>query len=452
MADQRIILSVTELNAEVNQLLSQGFPALWIEGEISNLARPRSGHLYFSLKDSGAQLRCAMFRNRAMSCQLEIENGMKVVARGQVGLYEPRGDYQFIVSRMEDAGEGQLQRQFEALKQKLSEEGLFDAADKQELPAFPRHIGVITSPSGAAIRDILNVLKRRCPQIPVTIYPVAVQGEQAKGEIVKALRQANRDKRELPCDVLILARGGGSLEDLWPFNEEIVARAIHDSALPVISGVGHEVDFTIADFVADQRAPTPSAAAELVSPDMQALSQQLDRLNIQLLTRQARYLQQQQHTLNNLTQRLNTQQPTRKLQQNAQRLDELDMRLQQAAQRKLLQQQEKLQHLHSRLHNQSPIRDIKLSQQTLQQTSQQLEQLIRLRLEKHQDALRLAAAKLDAYSPLATLDRGYSLARDQRKRLIKSVKQVKPGQSIVTQLADGELDCVVERVQTGSLL
>lgn len=452
MSDQRIVLSVTELNAEVNQLLSQGFPALWVEGEISNLARPRSGHLYFSLKDSGAQLRCAMFRNRAMSCQLDIENGMKVVARGQVGLYEPRGDYQFIVSRMEDAGEGQLQRQFEALKQKLNEAGLFAEENKQALPTFPQHIGVITSPSGAAIRDILNVLKRRCPQIPVTVYPVAVQGANAKGEIVKALRQANQDKRELPCDVLILARGGGSLEDLWPFNEEVVARAVHDSALPVISGVGHEVDFTIADFVADQRAPTPSAAAELVSPDMQALSQQLDRLNMQLLARQARLLQTQQHTLNNLSQRLQAQQPTRKLEQNAQRLDELDMRLQRALQQKLQQQQDKFQHLSSRLQTRSPQGAILLHQQRLQQTRAQLEQLMAQRLEEQHNTLQLAAAKLDAYSPLATLSRGYSLARDQRKRLIKSVQQVKPGQSIVTQLADGELDCVVERVQTGSLL
>ncbi len=451
MSDPRTILSVTALNAEVNQLLSQGFPALWVEGEISNLSRPRSGHLYFSLKDANAQLRCAMFRNRALSCQLTLENGMKVLARGQVGLYEPRGDYQFIISRLEDAGEGQLQRQFEALKQRLSAAGLFAAEHKQTLPAMPRHIGVITSPSGAAIRDILNVLHRRCPQIPITVYPVAVQGAQAQGEIVQALHQANQDQRALPCDVLILARGGGSLEDLWPFNEEAVAHAIHASALPVIAGVGHEVDVTIADFVADQRAPTPSAAAELVSPDMQTLSQQLDRLQMQLVARQARYLQQQQQTLHTLSQRLQAQQPTRKLEQNAQRLDELELRLQRALQQKVVQQQQRQQHLQARLQQRSPHGAILLQQQHIQQIRQQLAQLITQQLEEQQNTLQLAAAKLDAYSPLATLSRGYSLARDQRKRLIRSVKQVKPGQSIVTQLADGELDCVVERVQTGSL-
>jgi exodeoxyribonuclease VII large subunit len=450
MSDQRIILSVSQLNNEVSQLLSRGFPSLWVEGEISNLSRPRSGHLYFSLKDEQAQLRCAMFRARAMKSNLNIENGMQIIAKGQVGLYEPRGDYQFIVSSIEEAGAGALQLQFTALKQQLAEQGLFDAEDKQPLPEYPRHIGVITSPSGAAIRDILNVLQRRCAHIPVTIYPVAVQGEQAKTEIVAALRRANNDRRELPCDVLILARGGGSLEDLWAFNEEIVARAIHDSKLPVISGVGHEIDFTIADFVADQRAPTPSAAAELISQDSAVLSQHLQRNLQQLNTQLQRYLQNQHTRLQHLSARLTTQRPESKLQQQNQRLDELDSRLYQALTRNLSRRQDKLNHLSSALQQQSPRPLLRQHRHDLTRMQHQLELLMVQKLDKQQDQLQLHAARLDAYSPLSTLKRGYSLAYDKKRRLVRSVKQLKPGQTLTTQLADGSIESTVEQVQRDS--
>ncbi|MCK5665265.1 MAG: exodeoxyribonuclease VII large subunit, partial [Thiotrichaceae bacterium] len=252
-SSNRTILNVSELNAEVNQLLTRGFPLLWVEGEISNLVRPASGHLYFTLKDNKSQIRSAMFRNRNMKLTIQPENGMKVLVRGRVGLYEPRGDYQLIAEHMEDAGIGQLQRQFEALKKKLSDAGLFAEEHKKELPEYPKRIGVITSPTGAAVRDILQVLSRRSPHTPVLIYPTAVQGEVSKTQIEMAIRKANLDKK---CDVLILARGGGSIEDLWSFNEENVAKAVYNSGIPIVCGVGHEIDFTIADFVADLRAPT----------------------------------------------------------------------------------------------------------------------------------------------------------------------------------------------------
>src|SRR5579859_4685596 len=261
----RRILSVSELNRAARGLLEGGFPILWVEGEISNLAQPGSGHLYFSLKDAQAQVRCALFRNRGMLLRFKPANGMKVLVRGRVSLYEPRGDYQFLVESMEDAGHGALQRAFEALKERLAQEGLFDAALKRPLPQVPKTIGVVTSPTGAAIRDILSVIRRRHPLARVIVYTVPVQGVGAAAKIAAMLGLASRRGE---CDVLILARGGGSLEDLWAFNEEPVARAIRASAIPVVSGVGHEIDFTIADFAADLRAPTPTGAAELVTPDL----------------------------------------------------------------------------------------------------------------------------------------------------------------------------------------
>src|SRR5579871_6168918 len=269
---ERKVISVSDLNRAARGLLEGGFPLLWVEGEISNLARPASGHLYFSLKDSQAQVRCALFRNRNLLLRFKPADGMHVLVRGRVSLYEPRGDYQFIAEHMEEAGHGALQRAFEELKQKLTAEGLFDAARKRPLPAAPRSIGVITSPSGAALRDILSVIRRRYPLARVVLYPVPVQGEGSGAKIAAMLRTASE---RADAEVLILARGGGSLEDLWAFNEENVARAIRASRIPVVSGVGHETDFTIADFAADLRAATPSAAAELIVPDGEALRRYL---------------------------------------------------------------------------------------------------------------------------------------------------------------------------------
>ncbi|HKX58724.1 MAG TPA: exodeoxyribonuclease VII large subunit, partial [Steroidobacteraceae bacterium] len=258
---------MSRLNREARALLETGLPSLWITGELSNLSRPASGHWYFSLKDEGAQVRCAMFRQRNLSVRVAPRDGMQVLLRARVGLYEARGEFQLVVDHLEEAGEGELRRRFEALKLKLAAEGLFDAARKRPLPRFPRRIGVVTSPTGAALRDVLHVLGRRFPSVPVLLYPVPVQGAGAAREIASMLAVADR-RRDV--DVLLLVRGGGSLEDLWAFNDEALARAIAGVGLPVISGIGHEIDFTIADFVADLRAPTPSAAAEIAVPDAAA--------------------------------------------------------------------------------------------------------------------------------------------------------------------------------------
>jgi exodeoxyribonuclease VII large subunit len=331
---QRDVYSVSRLNREARGLLESAFPRLWVEGEISNLARPVSGHLYFTLKDARAQVSCALFRNRATRLGFSPENGSQVLIQAQVSLYEARGNYQLIVNQMEEAGDGALRRAFEQLKNRLHKEGLFEAQHKQPLPRLPRCIGVITSPSGAAIRDVLTVLRRRFPGIPVIIYPTQVQGETAAGQIVAAIQTA--DSRA-ECDVLLLTRGGGSLEDLWPFNEEVVARAVFACKLPMVSAVGHEIDFVITDFVADQRAATPSAAAELLSPDQTELDNRFRQLDSRLYALLRQRLQQHRDQLNWLTKRMQQSHPGRQLQQQAQRLDDLELRLSRAWQHQAAQ-------------------------------------------------------------------------------------------------------------------
>ena len=444
MPTERLVLSISQLNAEVSQLLSQGFAAVWVEGEISNFTCASSGHLYLTLKDAGAQVRCALFKGNAMRLKLNPRNGLKVVARGKIGLYEPRGDYQMVLDTMEEAGEGALQRQFEALKQQLQAQGLFADVHKQALPSFPRAIGVVTSPTGAAIRDIINVLKRRCPQIPVLVYPVLVQGEGAKEQIAQAIAQADREQR---CEVLIVARGGGSIEDLWAFNEEIVAQAIYQCSLPIISGVGHEIDFTIADFVADQRAPTPSAAAELVSPDMQALQQRVQQLKLQLWRFQQRQLQSAYQQVQQLSQRLNQQRPTQKLQQKAQRLDELDLRLNAAIQRRLQQQHLRLTHLQTRLQQRSPQRQLQQQHAQLERLQTRLQRALQQRMDKAHSRFVLQVSKLKTLSPLATLERGYSITQNAQGHLITQSAQVSIGDTLITRVAQGQIESVVTKIQ-----
>ena len=444
MPTERLVLSISQLNAEVSQLLNQGFAAVWVEGEISNFTRASSGHLYLTLKDAGAQVRCALFKGNAMRLKLNPRNGLKVVARGKIGLYEPRGDYQMVLDTMEEAGEGALQRQFEALKQQLQAQGLFADVHKQALPSFPRAIGVVTSPTGAAIRDIINVLKRRCPQIPVLVYPVLVQGEGAKEQITQAIAQADREQR---CEVLIVARGGGSIEDLWAFNEELVAQAIYQCSLPIISGVGHEIDFTIADFVADQRAPTPSAAAELVSPDMQALQQRVQQLKLQLWRFQQRQLQSAYQQVQQLSQRLNQQRPTQKLQQKAQRLDELDLRLNAAIQRRLQQQHLRLTHLQTRLQQRSPQRHLQQQHAQLERLQTRLQRALQQRMDKAHSRFVLQVSKLKTLSPLATLERGYSITQNAQGHVITQAAQVSVGETLITRVAQGQIESVVTKTQ-----
>ena len=448
LTNNRTILSVADLNAEVNQLLIRGFPLLWVEGEISNLSRPSSGHLYFSLKDNKSQIRSAMFRNRNMKLSIKPENGMKVLVRGRVGLYEPRGDYQLIVEHMEDAGVGQLQKQFEALKLKLSQAGLFDEANKKELPEYPKRIGIITSPTGAAIRDILHVLGRRSPHTPILIYPVAVQGDASKTQIEAAIRQANLETNvDKKCDVIILTRGGGSIEDLWSFNEENVAKAIYRSEIPIICGVGHEIDFTIADFVADMRAPTPSAAAELITADRVQLLTDVIQTRLWLQQTIQKNIQEKQQKLNWLEARLQLQKPSTRIEQQSQRIDELESRLLQSLNQQLDYKKIKLNDLQSRLLNNNPSKKIPQQKTALKLKRSQLIQAIKAKIYHCNSSFKIQMATLDSISPLKTLDRGYVIIKnDASNRIITSINQLNPELKIKIQLKDGEATASINKV------
>lgn len=433
---KRTVYSVSELNKTIRGLLESQFPLLWIEGEISNLAQPASGHIYFTLKDAKAQVRCAMFKGKKQLLRFNPSNGQQVLIRAKVGLYEARGEFQVIAEHMEEAGDGALLREFEELKAKLAKEGLFDEKLKQAIPELPKRIGVITSGTGAAIRDVLSVLQRRFPSIPVQIYPVAVQGENAVPEITKALFQASRRK---DCDVLLLVRGGGSLEDLWAFNEEQVARAILLCDIPVISGVGHEVDVTIADFTADQRAATPSAAAELVSPNQQTyihkfqsfqrnlirqIENRLDRLN-----EQAKWLQN----------RLKIQHPSSQLMQQSQQLDDLVLSLQESFQSLITDKKHELKYSMQSLISNRPDQFIDYQKIQLEDLTSRLVYVSEQTVENKQQQLANLSRTLQAVSPLNTLSRGYSITRNAQGETISRANQVKKGDIITTQLQQGEI-------------
>ncbi len=388
------IYSVSELNHESNVLLSSHFETVWVTGEISNLSRPSSGHIYFSLKDDNAQIRCACFRFQQQKIDFTLENGQEIIVRAQVGLYEPRGDFQLIVQEMKLAGAGKLQIAFEKLKKELEKAGFFDDKNKKPLPIFPKHIGIVTSPTAAALRDILKVLKKRFPSIPVTIYPTLVQGDLAAAQIASAIQSANQ---HAVCDTLILARGGGSIEDLWPFNEAVVARAIFDSEIPIITGIGHQTDFTIADFVADVRAPTPSAAAEMATPDRAELLDQLSHYYQRLS--QLIHAQLQLHRTHLLHLQKRLQHPGEKLRQQSQQLDQLEMHLLRIMQHQLTLRKEKMAHYAQLLHN---------------------------------------------LSPLNVLQRGFSIMRlKDTNMIIKKCSDVRTNDRIVTQFVDGEVESIV---------
>ena len=398
-APEQAAITVSQLNHRVKALLEKGIARLWIEGEISNIARPASGHLYFSLKDDSAQIRAAFFRQRQRGPTVNLKNGDRVLVFGRVSLYEPRGDYQLIIEQVEPAGEGALKREYDKLRNKLAAEGLFDEDRKQALPELPQRVGVITSPSGAAIRDILSVLRRRFPAVPVTIYPAAVQGEAAPGELMTAMSDAVRRNE---VDVLIIGRGGGSLEDLWAFNNEQLARAMADCPIPIVSAVGHEVDFTIADFIADVRAPTPSGAVELVVPD------RIDWLR----------------TVNRLAQRV-ARLGQRALEDHAQELDYLARRL---------------------LVN-SPTAGVARHGDRLRELRGRMTSGMRQRMIGVEHRLQLAVRALHSVSPLATLDRGYAIVMDAASgAALTSAGTVKAGSDIRARLSSGELLATVTDV------
>jgi exodeoxyribonuclease VII large subunit len=395
----RDIYTVGRLNREARLLLEAGLPPLWVEGELSNFSSPASGHWYFTLKDRDAQIRCAMFRARNLGTGFRPRDGQQVMLRARVSLYEPRGDFQLLVESMEDAGEGALRREFEKLKARLAAEGLFEAALKRPLPAMPRRIAVITSPTGAAVRDILHILARRFPPAAVLVYPVPVQGAAAAEAIVQAIDRASAGRE---CDVLILARGGGSIEDLWCFNDERVARAIRRCSLPVVTGVGHEIDFTIADFAADVRAPTPSGAAELVVPDrltlLAALRAGMSRLRLSISRQVSRNTER--HL--SLAARLQRAHPGSQLAQQAQRLDDFDQRLRKSWERQL----QRLQH-----------------------------------------RLLLAQRGLDAISPLATMERGFAIVATSRGALVTDAAQIAVGDALALRFARGGASASVTAIQ-----
>ncbi len=417
------IYTPSELNREARIHLEAGFGHVLVEGEISNLSRPASGHIYFSLKDDKAQLACALFRSNARGVGFKPENGMLVRAGGRVSLYEARGNYQLIADSLVRAGEGLLRAKFELLKNNLAAEGLFEQAHKKPLPPYPRRIAVITSPSGAALRDILNVLCRRWPLAQVRVYAVPVQGEAAAPAIEKALAAANRHGW---AEVIIAGRGGGSLEDLWPFNEEAVARAIYASALPVVSAVGHETDFSIADFAADLRAPTPSAAAELVSPDSEALRRTLDAQVERLRQRMLTALQQRAQHLDHLLHRLQQRHPGQRLRDHRERLRQSRQRLLRQGLRIVPDRRRQLQSL--RDHRLLPL----------------AARLVPERRRRLQDLART----LHAVSPLPTLARGYAIVTDANSgAVIRSVAEVETGQELVSQLRDGRIHSHAEAVE-----
>jgi exodeoxyribonuclease VII large subunit len=439
------ILSVSQLNSATSQLLAEHFMTVTVEGELSNLAAPASGHLYFTLKDANAQVRCAMFRTQQRRLNFKPENGKQVIVKAQVSLYEPRGDYQLIIEDLQAAGDGRLRQAFDDLKLKLSKEGLFDTAHKKTLPVLPNAIGVISSATGAALHDILTVLKRRFAAIPVFIYPVTVQGEQAKYDIAKAIALANQRQ---DCDVLIVGRGGGSLEDLWAFNEEIVARAIFASDIPIISAVGHETDVTIADFVADFRAPTPSAAAEQASPDVAQWLSRFVQLESRLQQHIQRRLNQYQQSLDWLGKRLEQQSIAQKLARNTQRLNALELRLTQAMHNKLHHQQSHLAVKTAQLWRYNPADTIRNYQQRQVYLTKRLLSAHEQQLKQLKQRLATASQTLHAVSPLATLNRGYALTIEPHTgQIVRTSSQINVGDVLETRLARGSFLSEVKTIK-----
>jgi len=438
------IYTPSELNREVRMHIEMGFPRILLEAEISNLSRPASGHLYFSLKDDKAQIRCALFRSAAARLSVRPENGMKVLARGRISLYEPRGDFQLIVDDLQDAGEGLLRRQFEELKKKLEAEGLFEQAYKQSLPEFPQRIGVVTSPGGAAVRDILHVLKRRWPVARVLLYPVSVQGSEAPAEILAAIHSANAHHW---AEILIVGRGGGSLEDLAAFNDEAVARAVFSSGIPVISAVGHETDFSICDFVADLRAPTPSAAAELATPDRLALKESFAREERQLQRRMRSRLERETQRLDHMAHRLQQRHPASALAEQARRLGNLQATLLRITKRQLSERLNTLDILSRRLRIHHPGRKLPELAKRVSAARQSLHRIIQDGLAQRRRSLHELARTLNAVSPLETIGRGYAVVTSARSGdVVSSVGQAQAGQTIITQLRDGRLTGVVDTI------
>jgi len=448
-SQQNNIYNISKLNSEIKRLLEGNFGRVWVNAEISNFVAPSSGHWYFTLKDARSQIKCAMFKGKNRSVSFLPKNGQQIMVRANISVYEPRGDYQLLVDMMDVAGDGLLQQQFEQLKCQLASEGLFASEHKQALPQHVKRIGVITSPTGAAIQDVLSVLKRRNPLVEIVVYPCQVQGQYAAGEIINALNLANQRNE---VDLLLLTRGGGSLEDMWCFNDENLARTIFKSRLPIISAVGHEIDVTMSDFVADYRAPTPSAAAEIAVSSTQEQGSRLVHLSQQLLGLINGKLHQHNTRLQRLYTRIVAQDPKYKLAQQAQYLDELSGRLQLSISKTLGQHQQKANQLDQRLHQQSPQNAI------TQQSERQQQLLIRLKMamsqlqNAKQAKLHSVMREINSVSPLATLERGYSITYNASGEVVKSTKQLNVGDTLTSQLHHGSITSVVSATDTNSTI
>lgn len=450
------VLTVSQLNGSVRELLEFNYGRIWLRGELSNVSAPSSGHLYFTLKDDQAQVRAAMFKGARTAARLQQppQNGQQVLVRARVSLYVPRGDYQLLVEHLEDAGLGALQQAYEMLKARLAAEGLFATERKRPLPANPRGVAVLTSPSGAAVRDILQVLKRRAPGLPVTLIPVPVQGTEAPPAIVAGLALLKslfeNDFRDAqgqpipPFDVVIVARGGGSLEDLWAFNDEAVVRALADMPVPVVSGVGHEIDFTIADFVVDVRAPTPSAAAELVSPNQQQWREQAKSAKARLLNAWQRDHQRRQLALHVVQRRLRS--PARQLLDQRQRLDELELRLTRQLRQLLIQRRERLQQRIIRLKARDPARQIPSLAQRVSTLQQRAVRAIQQRLVQRQQHLHNLMQRAHSVSPLAVLSRGYAIISKQDGSVLRDATQVRVGDVVRAKLNAGEVSASITAI------
>lgn len=443
---ERTILSVSRLTVLLKELLEENFQQVWVEGELSNLSRPASGHIYFTLKDSGAMVRCVMFRSNAKALKFRLEEGMLLTLRGRLSVYDQRGEYQIICEHLEPQGAGALQLAFMQLKERLAAEGLFDASRKRPLPVLPRRIGIVTSSTGAAIHDILNVLGRRFAALELLIYPVHVQGSSAAQEIAQAIDDLNRLKA---ADVLIVGRGGGSLEDLWAFNEETVARAIHRSSIPVISAIGHETDWTIADFTADLRAPTPSAAAEMVCASNDELSRQVSDLRHRLRQCISGHLHLATRNLHGLNRALHD--PSLLLGHLGQRLDDLSQRLDRGVRYHVRQYRDHAGRLEQQLSGHHPGLTISRLRQELLVLSERAEHRVMTGLERQGRTLGETAARLDSLSPLRTLSRGYAVAeRVADGSVVRNSGTLIAGELLRLRLHQGMALCRVEQQQTAT--
>ena len=435
-SSNREILSISELNKTVKGLLETEFSFIYVEGEISNFSRPSSGHWYFTLKDEKAQIRCAMFRNQNRSVPFEPKNGQQVVLYGKVTLYEGRGDFQIITSSLELSGDGELRRSFERLKASLQKEGFFDQQKKKAIPKFPKKIAVITSPSGAAIKDIFSVVYRRFPALGMTLIPTQVQGEEAVPQIVNAIKTANEQNSSY--DLILLSRGGGSLEDLWAFNTEPVAKAIFSSSIPVVSAVGHESDFTISDFVADLRAPTPSSAAEQITPDAEMLKNDILETSDRFIRAARRAIDSRQNELSHLIRRI--RHPNSRLNEFAQRLDELERRMLSQVSNLIRIKKSKL----AERKIQSPVQKIQQVKDRVKQLSRIMTQSHATLIKNRQASLSEKSSQLEALSPLATLKRGYAIVSEEANgKIVRNSDEIAEGEKLRIRLSNGALTAEV---------